>query len=371
MSQTVVVFEAGTIGDAIKKASGVAPTKVGSAFDKAAGVLLEIIPGSDAPCIVRATDTELFYTESVDVVRAEGDPVLWRLPSQLTAQILSNLAARGNVTFTQETNSEVLITCGRMKARMVMMDSSQYPRWDIANLDDLREAPDFGSSIKRVEWASSKSGPSPLNGIHLDGEFIIATDRYRIAKIPCKIDLPNGPVTIPAGTIGNLLKPVGDVSIGVEGTLFVIMPDEWTQIKTVTIAEKFPDIGKIFGIIYEQTVRVPKAEFIDRVNKAAAFAGADRAPIVTLIIGLGELAIMLRNREVGVFGDVIEIPGEADHPRVKIDITPGMLTSGLSNAPGNTVTFKYNPSNINLPLGIDGEGGYQVWLAPRTEKSPT
>jgi DNA polymerase III sliding clamp (beta) subunit (PCNA family) len=371
VSDTVVSFEAGTIGDAIKKAASVAPTKVGSAFDRAAGIIISLTPGTDAPCIVRSTDTDLFYTESVDVVRAEGDPAVWRLPSMLLAQVLSNLASKGPVTFTQVSPTEVLITCGRMKARMVTMDPTTYPRWGIANMEDLREAPDFGSSILRVEWAASKSGPSPLNGIRLDGDFIMATDRYRIARTPCKIDLPNGPITIPAGTIGRLLKPIGDVLIGIDGPLFVAMPDDWTQIKTTTIDEKFPDMNKIFGIDYEQQVKVPKATLLEYVNKAAGFAGADRAPIVTIIVGQEELAVMLRNREVGTFGDVIEVPGEAQHPRIQINITPGMLTSGLSNAPGHTVTFKYNPSNIKLPLGIDGEGGYQVWLAPRTEKDPT
>lgn len=370
MSQTAVTFEAGTISDAIKKASTVAPAKVGSAFDKAAGVLIEISPDTEAPCVVRATDTEMFYTESVDVVRAEGDKVTWRLPSQLVAQVLNNVANKGNVTFTQESKSEVLITCGRMKARMVMMDSFIYPTWEISAMEDLREAPDFGASITRVEWAASKSGPAPLNGVRLDGEYIIATDRYRVARTPCKIDLPNGPIVIPAWTVGRLLKPVGDVLIGMDGNLFVAMPDDYTQIKTVTIAEKYPEIEKIFAIEYNQEVKLQKNIFIETINKAAGFAGADRAPIVTLIIGQGEFAVMLHNREVGLFGDVMEIPGEADHKRIQIKITPQMLISGLVNAPGNSVTFRYNTDNIKLPLGINGENGYQAWVAPRTEKDP-
>jgi DNA polymerase III sliding clamp (beta) subunit (PCNA family) len=370
MSQTVVTFEAGTVSDALKKAASVAPTKVGSAFDKAAGIFMTISPDTEAPCIVRATDTEVLYTETIDVLHAEGDQVSWRLPSMLVANVLTNLH-KGNVTFTQQSTNEVLITSGRMKARMVLMDSLSYPRWDITDLSGLVTAPDFGASITRVEWAASKSGPAPLNGVRLDGKYIMATDRYRVARTPCEIELPNGPIVIPAWSIGRLLKPVGDVLIGMAGTLFVAMPDDWTQVKTVTIAEKYPEIERIFDIEYEEKVTLSKPELIEKIGKAAAFAGADREPIITLIIGLEEFAVMLYNREVGLYGDVIELPGEAEHPRFQVKISPDMLTSALSNAPGNKIIFKYNPTNIKLPLGIDGEHGYQVWVAPRTEKDPT
>lgn len=371
MATTVVTFEAGTIGDSIKKAASIAPGKVGSAFDKAAGVIMQITPGTESPCIVRATDTETFYTESVDVVNSEGDPCLWRLPSSLLASVLANQAQPGrNITFTQETPSTILISSGRMRARMVMMDAFHYPEWTISDIKELKVAPNFGANLTRVEWAAAKNGPAPLNGILLDGTHAIATDRFRIAKTPCAIDLEE-PVIIPAGTIGRLLRPMGDVLIGTDEMLFVAMPDDYTQIRVITLGEKFPPIERITERPFEQEVKLHRPEFLDKIQKAEAFAGANRSPIVTLYFGKSEVAISLENPEVGLFGDVMETPGSCDHDRIKIKMSPSMLIGSLTNAPGNGIVFKYNPSNTNAPVAVFGESGYETWLAPITEKTPT
>jgi DNA polymerase III sliding clamp (beta) subunit (PCNA family) len=372
MDSTVVSFEAGTIADCMKKAARVAPAKVGSSFDKAAGIVLDIAPNTDAPCIVRATDTDVFYMETVDVVQATGDKVRWRLPSQLLANVIGTIPATAgkNVTFAQNSPSQVEISSGRMRAKLNLNANPFYPEWDTTDGLSLRAAPNFGGNITRVEWAASKNGPAPLNGVHLDGEYIVATDRYRIARVPCLIDLPNGPVTIPAGSIGQLLKQMGDVLVGVDEMLFVAMPDDYTQIKTITLGQEYISLRKITSLTYGERIEFSKALLVDKIQKAGNFAGADRSPVLSLYVGKGELAVFMSNEEVGLFGDVIELPSQADHPRTQIRFTPKMLLDALNNAPNDKVAMEYEPLNVKRPIHIDGDSGYEVWLAPRAENVP-
>jgi DNA polymerase III sliding clamp (beta) subunit (PCNA family) len=367
---TVVSFEAGTIADAMKKAGRVAPAKVGSAFDKAAGIVFEIAPGTDAPCIVRATDTTVFYMETLDTVSADGDKCRWRLPSQILSNVVGTIptTAGKNVTFTQKTPNEVEISAGRMRVKLLLNANPFYPEWDATDNLTLRTATNFGGNITRVEWAAHKT-QTPLCGVHINGEYIIATDSYRIARVPCLVDLPNGPITIPAGSIGQLIKQMGDVLVGVDGNLFVTMPDDYTQIKTVVFGEDYPSIAKFENLGYEQEIEFRKADLIDRIQKAVQLAGADRAPILNMYIGREELAVMMNNAEIGLLGDVVELPGQASHTRTHIRITPKMVMDALNNAPNDKVTMRYNPSNVKSPIQIDGDSGYKVWLAVRAEKA--
>jgi DNA polymerase III sliding clamp (beta) subunit (PCNA family) len=368
---TVVSFEVGTIADSMKKAGRVAPAKVGSAFDKAAGIVLDIDPNSSAPCVVRATDVEVFYLETVDVIKAEGDPVRWRLPSVILANVIGGLPATSgkHVTISQFSPTQVEIKSGRMTCKLYLNPNPYYPEWNPTDGHALTTAPNFGGNITRVEWAASKSGPAPLNGVHLTGEYIIATDSYRIARVPCKIDLPR-PITIPAWTIGPLLKQMGDVEVGLDGTLFVAMPDEYTQIKTVTLGENYPPVERIAATQYENEITFRRTELTAQIQNASSFAGADRAPVLQLYIGRQELAVYMENQEIGLFGDVIELPGQADHPRVRIRMTPKMLIDALNNAPNDNVILKYHLDSPKKPICIDGDSGYEVWLAPRAEKTP-
>lgn len=368
---TRVSFEAATIGDAMKRAARVAPAKVGTAFDKAAGIVLDIAPGTDAPCIVRATDTEVYYLEVLETVSAEGDKCRWRLPSQIMATVIGSIppTAGRTVTFSWEGSGPITITSSRMKAELNLNLNPFYPEWDAVDASELVTAPNFGGAITRVEWAASKQGPSPLNGVLIDGTYMVATDRYRIARVECPIPLNGQSLIIPAWSIGHLLKSMGDVLIGMSGNMFIVMPDDYTQFQVITMGEKFAALEKIYSIPYEQEVHIGREDLLRQINNALAFAGSNRDPMVTLWLGREELAIHLHNQDIGMFGDVISVAGQAMHERIKIHFTPKMLIDALTNAPNNTVKFMYKPDHPKAPVCISGDSGYTVWCVPRSEMS--
>lgn len=368
---TRVSFEAATIGDAMKRAARVAPAKVGTAFDKAAGIVLDIAPGTDAPCIVRATDTEVFYIEVLETLTAEGDACRWRLPSQLMASVIGGIPPTSGrtVSFTWSGSGPITITSGRMKVELNLIIGSSYPDWEAVDASSLVTAPNFGSAITRVEWAASKQGPAPLNGVFIDGTYMAATDRYRIARVDCPIPLGGEPIIIPAWSIGSLLKSTGDVLIGTSGNMLIVMPDDYTQVQVVTLGDKFVQVEKAYNMPYEQCITVNREELLRYINAALQFAGANRDPMVTLWFGRNELAVHLHNQDIGMFGDVITVPGQAEHERIKIHFTPKMLIDALTNAPTTNVRIKYKPENIKTPIRVESDSGYTVWCVPRSEIS--
>lgn len=357
----------------MKRAARVAPAKAGTSFDKSAGIIFDIAPGTDAPCVIRATDTEVFYVEVLETNSCEGDKCRWRLPSQLLANVIGTLPATAGkqVTFTWDGAGPIVITSGRMKVQFNLILNPFFPEWDVVDSLQLVTAPNFGGNMTRVEWAASKAGPAPLNGVLIDGTHMLATDRYRVARVPCKIDMPEGSIVIPAWSVGQLMKQMGDVLVGVSGNMFVAMPDDYTQIQVVSLGGQMPPIERVTSLVYDQQITVGKDALLERINRATQFSGADRAPILSVYIGREGLAVFMANADIGLFGDEIELLGQADHPRVKIMFSPKMLIDALTNAPNNTVTIKYSPSNVGLPICIDGDSGYEAWIAPRTEKSPT
>ena len=368
---TRVTFEAATIGDAMKRAARVAPAKVGTSFDKAAGIVLDIAPGTDAPCVVRATDTEVFYIEVLETLTAEGDSCRWRLPSQLMASVIGSIPPTSGrtVTFSWEGKGPITITSARMKVQLNLIRGQSYPEWSAIEATSLINAPNLGSSITRVEWAASKQGPAPFNGIMIDGKHIVATDRYRIARTDCEIPLEGDPIIIPAWSIGSLLKSSGDVLIGTSGNLLVVMPDDYTQYQVLTLAGPYAPVEKAYAMDYEESVTVNREELLRHINAALQFAGANRDPMVTLWFGRGELAVHLHNQDVGMFGDVITVNGQAEHERIKIHFTPKMLLDGLTNAPTTNVRIKYKPEKLKTPICIESDAGYTVWCVPRSEIS--
>lgn len=373
---TKVVFETATIADAIKKAARIAPGK-GKAFDKAAGIVMEISPGTEAPVVIRATNLDLFSMEWVDVVEAEGEATTWRLPGDLLAQVINSLPIGSGSHTTFETVDDkkghtfVQVTNRRTKAKFNMMRTEDYPQWSVFDPDTLYPAEDLGGRIDQVEWAAAKSDNLPvLSGIYFDGQQCVATDRYKLAAAELKIPDLQQPVTVPAGLLGQILKQTGEVMVGIDGGQFLIMPNEHTQIRAVLYGQDYPQVDRIMKRDMPNILLVKKAQLLEVISRATAFTGADRFPVLRVFIGAGEIGVMMHNDEIGLLGDVVEVPGHANHKRHEIKFTPKHLTDALSKAPNDEVAIGYNIENPKNIVYINGGSGYEAWVMPRGDAQP-
>lgn len=373
---TKVVFETATLADVVRKAERIAPNR-GQAFDKAAGIVM-MLSGPGLPVVVKATNLEIFSMEWVDYVEVEGEATVWRIPSMLFAQVMASLPIGTGKTVTLEEVrnaqgglSHVLLTSGRTKAKFYLMDAAYYPTWEVFDPDDLFPIADLGGRLGLVDWAAAKTG-IPLNGVNLTGDFAISTDRYRLAATDLPVPQITEPITIPGGILSQVLKQTGEVRIGTSGNMLLIMPDDTTQIRSVIYAEKYPGVTKILDCkpeTYDHHVTLRKAEVLEVLKRAAGFAGSDRIPVMRVFIGLGELAVYMENAEIGTLGDIIELPGQADHPRWEVKFSPKNIIDPIANCPNESMEFYYNMSGEGMRklMHINGGSGYEAWMTPITK----
>lgn len=371
MTSTSITFETATIADAVRRAAKIAPGKAGQAFDKAAGLLFEINPGSEAACIIRATNLDAFHTELVASVHAEGEPARWRLPSTLLANVIGGLPPKSGATvrFTQ-VGTKVEFQQGRLKGTVMLMDEATYSDWDMFDSSTLKTVPTLGGRIAMVEWAASGDGLPPMCGVYLDGKYAMATDRYKVARVPLEIDLVK-PILVPAGILGTSLKAMGDTGVGVSDTQLLLAPDDYTQLTTVLYDSQFPPVQVVFNTEYEEEVEVNRDAFIALLQRAGQYAGADRNPSVRTYWGKGELAVFMENSEIGTIGDIIELP-TATHKRIQIGFSPKYLIDALTHAPDSKVKIKYHstPENTCPTIYIGGGSGYECWVMKRKIMPP-
>lgn len=371
-----VVFETAAFADAIKQAALVAPT-TGSVFDKANGIVLELDPSGTHgwQCLVKSTNIDIFRIEWIDPEEIDGaEPTRWRLPSQLFAKVLSSLPIGTGKTVTIEDGKDglqtfVRITSGRAKARFNLIQAGMYPEWQIFDPAILTNALDVGARISQVEWAADNGQP-PLSGVHFDGQTITATDKYRMASAPLDIPGLAHAVTVPAGLLSQLFRQTGEVKIGIHGGQLLAMPTESVQLRCILFGEDYPDTSRVRRMSYSDEIKVRKTPMLEMLNRVAGYGATDRDAALQLYIGQEEVAAFIVNREMGVMGDAIEIPGQATHDRFQINFTPKNIIDLITNSPSEEVGIAYDRSNPNRLVKVDGGSGFIAWGMPRSQTRP-
>lgn len=366
---TKVVFETATLADAIKKASTVAPSR-GNAFDKAAGIVIEL---GHQFSVIRATDLNIYSMQWVDQVSFDGElpQMAWRVNSKLFNQVISSLpiGSGKNILLEEQkngTNTFLQLSAGRTRAKFNLMSMDHYPEWPAFSPDELIPADSLGGKLSQVEWAAAKTDATPqIEGVHFDGEKLIATDRYRLATAELKIPgLPNA-VTVPAGILGQILRQTGEVKIGVTEHQLLLMPDESTQIRAILFGGEYPKVARIMKRDSPSKVKVRKAALLEILNRAAGFAGSDRTPTLKCFFGKEEIAVMMDNEEVGLLGDVVEVPGQAQHDRLIIIFTPKNIIDAIEHCPNEEIELGYDQGDASKIMYINGGSGYEAWVVPR------
>jgi DNA polymerase III sliding clamp (beta) subunit (PCNA family) len=367
-----VTFENATIRDVIGKAARIAPSK-GAAMDKAAGIHIEVDPNTEQ-VIVRSTNLEVTYMEVADTLSIEPGSALgsveWRLPSAVIDGICSKLpiASGKSVTIDDEGgDSAVKIVSGRMRATVRLIDTSYYPTWEPFDESSLEVVNDFAKRINLVSWAVAKTGDPPLIGVHLTGTHVAATDHYKVAIAPLEAGPIYKPVTIPAAVFTTLGKNLGDVRIGMEDQHLLIMPDNATQIRTVVYGNEYPPVLNVFKRNEDTAVTFRRQGLLEIIERAMVMGQRDRTPLLKMIVGLEEIAVMMTDKELGLLGDVVEVPGYAQHDRLTICFTPDNLVASITNAPNDEITLHYMKDNPLKPVRVDGGSGYEVLIMPRKE----
>lgn len=362
---TKVIFETAVLQSSVSRAARVAPSK-GAAFDKAAGIIIEVQPDADYPVITMATDTQTFYMEWLNVVFVDGDPCTWRLPSKELDEILTKLPVGQNCQVTIESDPKgVKIAQGSKRATLYIMKTDEYPTMTSFDPEGLVDAAGLIEKMTQVEWAAESSGSAPLGYIKIDGKTVVATDRHRVCNVPLEFPATQ-PILVQARTITRVLSKHQHPRIGLDGGILLLMPDDHTQIKTLTYEGAYPDLTRIMKTDHPNEIKINKKHLLAAMDYAMSLVGSERYPSMVLHVGREQVAASLENATYGMLGDTVDIPGQADHKRIKLTITPKNLTEALDAAPDDMVIIKYNKDRPNDPLYVKGGSGFEAWVALRS-----
>lgn len=362
---TKVVFEVAAFASALGNAAKVAPTR-GDSFEKAAGILLDI---SADECIVAATDTLVRYSTWLTPDSYDGDAkqISWRLP-RLFADVVGKLRHVRNKTLTLEQPAgqrHLILSHGTTKATFMLMDEMNYPRWNPFSPDDMFEVVGLAKAVSMVLPCVAKSGEPPLVGVYLDGEQVIATDRYKFALSPCKVPVGD-PIVIPPAAITSVLKNNEIIKMRVDGSQVCIMPDEYTQISLTAYGVDYPTVTPILRRDWPVMGEIPKQGLLDTIDLVSTMTGSDRMPALICIFGKQQLAVMVANEEVGRIGHVLDTPEVFDFPtRVEKRFNPDHLMPALNGIVGEKLTIGFEPENKIMAIYFRGGDGVEFWVSPR------
>jgi DNA polymerase III sliding clamp (beta) subunit (PCNA family) len=378
---TKVVFETAGLADVLKKVKSIAPSR-GQAFDKAAGIVITVFPDHEAQfAIAQATNLDLYYKEWVSVLESTASrETAWRLSARISDVIASLPIGSGRtVTLTDEVKEggqTLTVMSGRMKSNWQLLPTEYYPEWDTFNPDDLTPIENFGNRLSAVEWAASTNEAEvPVNGVNFDGEWATATDNYRLARVPLKIDagwIAGNPITVPSRLLSQLLKQTGTVSLGATDTQLLVMPDPSVQIRTTLYGVPYPPVERIVAMEHDGRIDAPKGPLLEIFNRAMLLLSDDRFPMIDLFLGKSEIAVHAIDREEGNLGDVLEVPGQAVHPRINLLFTPKFVMDAIDKCPAERVTILYDTVNPLKLIRITDGGNYNCWVVPRKHRvAPT
>lgn len=388
MSKPSVTFETAGLASAVARAARVAPSK-GAAYDKAAGVVLEIDPGGEHTVTVKATDLEVTFLEWIEPQEVSGitEKTMWRLPSDVFSGVLQGFPVAGEVTLRPDDKGKMQVKGGKKTSNVRMIAATNsYMNWQPFDPGMLERVEGFSKRVSEVSWAADRDA-IPFTGIHMDGEYLIATDKQRMARVPCKVPIDvdaiaagiqsSSPgkafspgITAPLSVVVPIFKNLTDASIAATDSKLLVMPDEYTQITTTIYDSIYPPLDRITSQPYPQSLVVEREGLKDAVLAMMVLCKGDRYPRVDFTIGQGRIRIFMDVPDVGDLEDVIEVTG-ADHDDFTAYYTPTNLTDCLAAINAVEVTFCYDAGNpLRMPHVTDGKS-YEAWFSARRAIDPT
>lgn len=362
-----VTFYVATFAEAINRANRVSPKK-GPAWDKAHGIIIEHDPAV-GDVVIRSTDLQVYYREIInDVIKVEStEPFIWRLDAGLFDGVIRNLPIEGELTMKQgEGDTHVNLKCGRKKANLILMpDTDSFPSLEFPEVDErFINANGLGNSLKQVGWACDATSPL-LQGVHFDGETIVATDKYKSVKVPFQLDCSQ-PFTVPLAMLSGVLSNLpGEFRLYAADDKMHLAIGEEIQITTTVLDGEFPPVRKLKEEDFKYSVEVPRQELSDMISNQLVLVQRERFPRVQFDLENNELMVAMFIPSVGDMEDFISVPWP--HEPLHIEFTPDYVIKALSGSNAKTVELNFDSSKAAMVIK-DNEG-FVGWVAPRQEGS--
>jgi DNA polymerase III sliding clamp (beta) subunit (PCNA family) len=364
---TSISYESALLADAVIKAARIAPTK-GAAFDKASGIVFDVTPDHT---VIQATDLDVTYRQVVRHDNFKGDPVMWRLPSGVLSGVMASLPLTAGTTTTLASRDDgaIRLSSGRTKARLQMIRNDGYPSVDVLDTSDMSSAQELGQKVGQVSWAceSEKHGDL-LAGVHIDGKFLYATDRYRVAITECEVPISE-PVTVPLSSLGAILRSASEVrcKVGVTPSApfarLQLALDSETTASARVLEGDYPDVRRrVLRTDYGGHVMVSKRLFTETLSRMMVLARTERNPKLILKLAGEELTLDLEV-ETGRIQESFVVESNEGLDTYECTLNPNFIGDAVAAAAMNEVRLDYGPGPMHSVRVSDGEG-YECIIQP-------
>lgn len=375
MPNTTVTFENPTLADAVNKANKVAPRK-GAAYDKAAGILIEVDPAQGF-AVIKATDTEITYEQRIPLLEGHGEFAAWRIPSSILQGVITNLplAQGASVDFIDRNDPAVIrFKSDRMVAKLNCLKAEEFPKLPEFTTDGMTPASELASKVDQVSFAVDTKSPV-LSGIHVDGARIIACNQYFLALVPCPVAITDA-VTVPLAAISQMLKAATDVRVRANGKRFEMMLDAETKASTTILEGNYPKIDPLLRTDWYGHIKVHKQQFVETLNRMMVMVQNEKSPTLVVEINGGGLVKMLtfdmEIKGTGRMQDSIDVSSEDFDGVYNINFIPRMLQAGAEHVKGDYFDLSFgvisDPSKY-ASVRIMDDTGYTCIIMPKKREA--
>lgn len=362
--RTVATFPAAPLADSITKASKIAPTK-GAAFDKAAGIVITVSPGTDY-CVIKSTDLDTTYLQHVPVLSVNGEHKVWRLPSSMISRLLPQLpmGEGSKIMFIDQEDSFMRLKAGSFMGKMRLIDTDSYPNLDWFKFDasEYGEANDFAKKAEQVSWAVNTSPGNILSGVHIDGEKLVACDSYCLALVPCPVPV-QAPITVPLGQLPSLLKSATDVRLRADNSRLYLHLDAETQASSQLLVGAYPPVQNIARDTFSGKISFRKSDLIETLARLVVLVNTDKSPTLEVTLTLDKMRLDITSGDER-FQDHVSAKAEMSIPSFTWKMSPQYLSNSVGGCRSDEVSIAFGPKS-DLPLLVQDSKGYACWVMPK------
>lgn len=359
---TTVEFETAALSDCLKAAARVAP-KANNRDLELAGIMLQIRKGL---AIVRATNGDVWYRHELTPTEFDGNPVQWRLPSQVAARVVGSLPVKkgSRVTLTQD-KGVIRVKSARMTASIGLIDPSLFPQWEPMDMASAPMVPGFGKQLGYVTWATERSSDLAGSCVMLNGTSLVAATHKAVARAECKVDLGGyDQVLLPLVVLSPILSQMVDCKVAFDGKVFAMQPTDEVQIHTTTMDLAFHKVDRPMSREFDGQVPISRQQAAEVLARVRAIVDSDIEGHVRLIVGQGKVSFFSTGSGgMNSVTDILELgEGMAQHDMVFLRMSAETLSLALGRSPGDELTIRYDTTGSSPVFRVDGADDYSCWI---------
>ncbi len=290
------------------------------------------------------------------------------VPARLMQDFISSLPS-GVIDIDLDDN-KLHISTDQYRSTINGVAADEYPimpaitngqKWTIG-CSELKKA------LQQVIFAASTDEARPiLTGVYIhsfEGKlFMVSTDSYRLAQKELKTTTDKVSLLIPASSLNDLLRVMGDGEEEVEITYDdqqVMFKLGEVELVTRLIEGDYPDYRKLIPAKFSNQATLKKADFVN-VTKVSSLFARESAGSVTINVGDNKLSIESIASQVGENSAAAEakVTGEGS-----VTLNSRYVIDALGAIGGDQVSFSFNGKLEPCRLTDPGDKDYLHIIMP-------